>query len=135
MIEKTAKKLKKPKTMHIFDEKKKAFVEIMRKKFGIISRSCKEMGIVRSTYDLWMKACPEFAAAIREVPKDTMDFVECKLFEGISDGDVQLIKFYLDRKAKSRGYGTSTEFMHSTGNLDTLKEALDEALKQYESDY
>ncbi len=132
------KTARKPKTIDVFDDKKKIFVEIMKKKFGNTTESCKEMGITRQTVFYWKENCPEFVEALSHVKEHCLDFVEGKLFDSLEMGGVNagtLIKFYLDRQGKGRGYADQKEIVHSTGNLDSLTEALEDAISENERDY
>ena len=55
------------------------------------------------------------------VEEERLDKAEAKLDELVQDGDVQAVKFYLDRKGRSRGYGEKVINEHTvSGNVEIL---------------
>jgi hypothetical protein len=102
---------------------KKAILESLEAHYGIVTDSCRAIGLSRATYYDWLKNDPEFKAAVDEIQEVAIDYVEGKLFERISgvevlkgvdkDGneivytlppDTQAILGYLKTKGKKRGY-------------------------------
>ena len=71
---------------------------------GIISQAAKKIGVDRGTPYKWMKQDPEFKERVDEVINVPLDYVEGKLFEQISAGNITGIIFYLKTKGKKRGY-------------------------------
>lgn len=115
---------------------KKAILEALEDKYGIVTEACRSIGLSRSTYYDWLKNDPEFKAAVEEITDTAIDYVEGKLFEKIGGVDVQTfnskgeptvysqppsdtaIIFYLKTKAKKRGYIEKSEigFTDGSGN-------------------
>jgi hypothetical protein len=113
------------------EERKKAILESLEAHYGIVTDSCREIGIARSTFYEWLKTDPEFKASVDEIQEVAIDFVEGKLFERIKgveiykedkDGndvsydlppDTQAIVAYLKTKGKKRGYVEKQEIEHS----------------------
>lgn len=107
---------------------KKALLEALETYHGIISDSCRKVGISRQTYYDWLKNDPDFKLAAEEINESAIDFVEGKLFERITgvliktgevDGEDIIYKtppsdpalmFYLKCKAKHRGYVERSEW-------------------------
>lgn len=106
---------------------KKAILEALEDKFGIVTEACRSIGLSRSTYYDWLKNDPEFKQSVEDITDTAIDYVEGKLFEKIGGVDVQTfnskgeptiysqppsdtaIIFYLKTKAKKRGYIEKTE--------------------------
>jgi transposase-like protein len=137
-VKKTRKPLRKPKSLHLFDDKKQIFIEIMKKKLGNTAEACKEMNITRQTFYSWRQKCPEFAQALNEVKDHCVDYVEGKMFDLIEAGDAgaaTLVKFYLERQAKTRGYAEEKKLVHQIDGLNNLTDILNEAISENERDY
>lgn len=110
---------------------KKSILEALEAHYGIVTDSCRSIGLNRSTFYEWLKSDLEFKAAVDEIQEVAIDFVEGKLFERIKgveihkedrDGndisydlppDTQAIALYLKTKGKKRGYVERTEVEHS----------------------
>lgn len=106
---------------------KKAIIEALEAKHGIVTDACRLVGLSRSTYYDWLKNDADFKAAVDEVTETAIDFVEGKLYEKINGISVQTyntkgepviyeqapsdtaIIFYLKTKAKKRGYIEKSE--------------------------
>jgi hypothetical protein len=116
--------------MNKVEQSKKAMLEALRKTLGNVSNACDIVGIGRTSHYNWLKADPEYKAAVDDIGEDAVDFVESKLFELISGvkcskvvGDEVVVYetppcktsciFYLKTKGKKRGYSeheqTSTD--------------------------
>ena len=88
---------------------KQMFLDVFLIKACSISESCKAAGIGRTAYYEWMEKDKKFRAAVTDCKEALIDYVESKQMQGIEDGSEQLIKFFLERKAKHRGYGDKTD--------------------------
>jgi aspartyl/asparaginyl beta-hydroxylase (cupin superfamily) len=71
-------------TLDAMDSKKRAFPELLQKHFGLITPTCKEIGISRQTYYNWREADPVFAKECDECVETTCDFVENRLMDCIA---------------------------------------------------
>ena len=111
---------------------KKAILQALEDKYGIVSEACKSIGFSRSTFYDWLKNDPEFKKEVDDVQETAIDYVEGKLFQKISgvvlgkvhDGAIvaydlppsdTAIIFYLKTKAKHRGYIERQEFTGKDG--------------------
>ena len=92
---------------------------------GHIGRICKEIGIDRATYYLWIKE-PKFAQDLGNLIEFINDSVEGKILEEIDAGDRELIKLWAKTKMKHRGFVERTE-VHNTGNVEISVEELNKA--------
>ena len=84
--------------------KKKRMVEALRKNL-IVSSACEEVRVSRQTHYEWLKTDLLYSGEVNLVWEELIDFVEGKLFEKIKSGDLKAITFFLNARAKSRGYG------------------------------
>lgn len=109
---------------------KKRLLEALEKSLGIVSDACKQVGISRQSFYVWLNEDPEFKAQVDEISNVSLDFAESKLFQLI-DGvycektlgsetvvyqkppDTIAIIFYLKTKGKKRGYIERKEMDHS----------------------
>lgn len=69
-----------------------------------IASSCKDVGISRSTYYLWLRKCAWFAEQIHELNESKIDLYEQALHQSILNGDTRAIIFGLKTLGKDRGY-------------------------------
>ena len=84
--------------------KKKAMLQALEKSLGIVTTAAKQVGIDRWTHYDWMKADPEYKAAVDAIEDVALDFAESKLHAQIAKGDTTATIFYLNNKGKKRGY-------------------------------
>ena len=91
------------------DLKKKAILKLYIKYLGNISAVCRHesVNIARKTFYLWYKEDEEFKAKIDalDVDEESLDLAEGKLHSLMNDKNFNAIKFYLENKGASRGYG------------------------------
>lgn len=99
------------------DNTKKKLLEVLEDHKGIVSTSCKAVGIARSTFYEWLKNDEQFKKAVDEIQDVAIDFVEQKLFQQIDEGNPTSTIFYLKTKAKKRGYVERQEIVHD-GKLE-----------------
>jgi len=92
-----------------YDTKKKAMIKAMEKSMGIVTQACKLADISRETFYRWMRNDDEFKELVTQASEQAKDFVETKLYEQISEGNVASIIFYMKTKCKDRGYVERTE--------------------------
>lgn len=118
------------------DNRKKEILDELEKQKGIVSISCNNVGLPRSTFYSWLKEDEEFKALVDEIQDVAIDYVESKLFEkikgvavsskydnGEGEGAVYsqppsdtAIIFYLKTKGKKRGYVERNEFTGAEGD-------------------
>lgn len=104
--------------------KQKKILKIFEECLGVVTQTCQEGKIPRSTFYKWKKENQIFAEAVEEIQDVALDFVETKMFERINEKSDYLIKFYLATKGKKRGYIEKTEMlMDIKAQLDVNLEA------------
>jgi len=97
---------------------KDVFLKNYADTFGNVSASCLAIKIHRDTYYEWCKTDPEFKRAVEEVDESFLDFAESKLHKKISDGEWIPLKYFLENKAKKRGWSNSdVPVMQHTGTI------------------
>lgn len=89
---------------------RKQFIEKFRKNLGILTLTCKQMGINPHTYYGWMEKYPKFKEEIEYIKNaEAGDFVESKFFQKINEGDTTAIIFALKTRFADRGYQQALE--------------------------
>lgn len=84
-------------------DKQEAMISYLEKSMGVISTACNYANISRQTHYNWLTN-PTYKARVEEVEQYAIDFVESQMYKQIKAGDGQMIRYYLSRKAKQRGY-------------------------------
>jgi len=92
---------------------KKNLLLALEANLGLVTPSCKTVGISRKTFYEYYKKDEEFAEAVDEINTTILDFVENQLFKNIKNGSDNAIKFYLQYKGKNRGYSAAEKVDHS----------------------
>lgn len=85
-------------------DKKPVMVKALEASMGIVSIAAKAAGIHRDSHYRWMKEDEKYRNAVEGVDEIRLDFVESKLYKKIEEGDARCITWFLERKAKKRGY-------------------------------
>lgn len=100
--------------------KKRLMVETLIAKLGIVSDACKAVGISRRTHYKWLDEDEKYRNAVKEAEEVVKDLAEKVLYSSMFiDKDIQSIRFFLERKAKDRGYGLHQDLKveHKVSNL------------------
>jgi len=95
--------------------KKGAMLPALEKHLGVVTDSCQEAGICRTTHYRWLKEDPEYREAVDEIGDVSLDFAESKLLDQIRNGNTTATIFYLKTKGRKRGYIERQDFDHTTG--------------------
>lgn len=114
--------------------RKKAFLEAMKKTFGNITISAKQVGIDRNTVYLWERKDPAFKEKLRseEYNEIYMDAIESKLAKlGIQDENPTVLIFLAKTKCKSRGYVEKSEVDHTTAGEKITQFKIEVTKPQY----
>ena len=86
------------------DLKQLAMIEAMEKNLGIVTTSCRQVGIARSTHYEWLKTNKTYRKEIKDIENVALDFAESHLHKQIAKGNPLSTMFYLKCKGKKRGY-------------------------------
>ena len=84
--------------------KKEAMLKALEKNLGIVTKSCRIVGIDRTTHYLWMREDETYRAAVDEINDVALDFAESMLHTRMQAGDTTATIFFLKTKGKKRGY-------------------------------
>lgn len=101
-------------------ERKETVLRALKKTLGNVSSACEKANVGRRTFYSWMADDPEFKADVQDIQDYEIDFVESKLKQEISDGNITGIIFYLKTKGKKRGYVEKVE-KQDEKNIDPLE--------------
>ena len=102
--EKIKKKIMNSK-IHLMDK----VIQVLEKNLGIVTPTCKEVGISRDTFYDWLKRYPDFKKKVDAIDDIQLDFVENQLFKKIKEGSEKSIMFYMRYKGRKRGYKESMD--------------------------
>lgn len=108
---------------------KAAFLRSLKAKLGVVSAASQDCNISRTTFYEWLKTDSEFRKKVDLINEHAIDFVESKMFEGINNGDRQLIQFFLSTRGKRRGYTTKIEVQQDKRSTVQLN------VTQFEDEY
>lgn len=75
---------------------------------GLKTAAAMKLGVARSTLYKYFDEHPELHAFCNEIEDNTKDMAEGQVLKAIKSGDMGTVRWYLDRKAKERGYGNIT---------------------------
>ena len=85
------------------DNRKKNFIEVLKKNLGILSKTLVETGVDKEDYLDWLEEV-DFYNHIQDIESVSVDYVESKLLKQIEEGNISAITYYLKTKGKDRGY-------------------------------
>lgn len=118
------------------ESKKTAFPAMLQRNKGMITKTCQEMEMTKSTYYYWREKDEDFAARCDDVLEFTLDTVELALLDKIDKGDTTAMIFYLKTKGKHRGYverieqtGKDGEPLNAPKFTETDKEIINRAIE------
>jgi hypothetical protein len=86
------------------DINKKKVLEQLEKSLGVVTIACKNAGVDRSQFYVWLQKDKEFADSVAELDNVALDFAESQLHKQIKDGVPSSTIFYLKTRGKKRGY-------------------------------
>jgi hypothetical protein len=95
--------------MPVMQTKERVFSDIevatvYKKNFGLISETCRELGISHQVFHSWKTKYPEFNALLTETKSEMHDRIEKKLMEQVEKGNTQILMFMAKNLLKERGY-------------------------------
>ena len=86
------------------DTLKKNLLVALEKSLGVVTTACKSVNISGDTHYRWLKEDEEYRSGVADLDNVALDFAESKLHEGIMEGNVASVIFFLKCKGKVRGY-------------------------------
>lgn len=106
-------------------DKKKRFIENIKKSLGIISTACVNTEISRQTFYNWIRDDEEFKKQYDEIANYVGDYVESKLLKLIGNSHPTALIFYCKTKLKNRGYVERQEWTGADGGAIKTESKID----------
>lgn len=106
------------------ETKKAAFLRCYENNLGHISNAAKAAGIHRRTYLFWMKDL-KFREAMEHIDQSFIDLAVDVVMRDMKNGNVDTAMWYLERKAKDRGYGKEEKLKVEQSIVVKLPESLE----------
>jgi len=85
-------------------DRRDLFLLVLELERGNVSKACQIIGAQRSTYNQWCLDYHEFRDRCQEIQESLFDMAEGKLLDNVEGGQQRAIEFYLECRAKDRGY-------------------------------
>lgn len=85
--------------------KQKAMLEALRLNGCNVSAAAEMVAINRATHYQWIEKNEKYREAVNDLNERVKDLAESKLMRNINEGNQKAIEYFLDAKAKDRGYG------------------------------
>ncbi len=82
---------------------------------GLRTETAKILRVSRATVYHYLERWPELHETIQDAEEGLKDVAEGKLAAAIRGGDLRAVTYYLDRKARDRGYGNRQEIVGKNG--------------------
>ena len=101
--------------MNKTEQHKKAIIEALEKSLGVVTTSCKKVGIGRTQFYHWLKEDDDFRYEVEDIQNVALDFAESQLHKQIGEGNTSATIFYLKTKGKNRGYVERQEITGADG--------------------
>jgi len=101
--------------------KRKDVIEAINDSGGIPEVIAKKLKVSRQTVMTFLSIYPDIAEMVMAERDRVVDIAEAKLFERVSTGEMDAIKFTLTTIGKRRGYSTQTDVHHQGKVEKTLK--------------
>jgi hypothetical protein len=107
-----------PRSTESTNKHKKALLQALKANLWIVTPSCEQAGVDRTTHYLWLEKDPEYKAEYERIGEQTIDFAENALLKSIKGGSDTATIFYLKTKGKKRGYIERQEIQNEVqGNV------------------
>ena len=91
----------------------KEMINAIREADGFVTKAAELCQVSRTTFYNYLEKFETVKDALVDVREGRHDFVENKLMEAISSGNITAIIFYLKTQCKDRGYVERQQFEHS----------------------
>jgi len=92
-------------TKQRLSKKMKLFLDALEAAKGNVSLAAEGSGISRQSHYNWLKDNATYAEKVEDINESMIDLAETKLFLNINQGNQRAIEYFLDRKARHKGYG------------------------------
>ncbi len=102
------------------DEKRDQVLALLKASGGHVQNTCEAAGIRRSTFYNWVKQYPEFGEMVTEIVEGAIDNVEAAVYRDALSGNVTAQMYYLNNRARHRGYGQHGLFGGDNGGVKRI---------------
>jgi transposase-like protein len=99
--------------------------DAIRKAQGNVSHAARLLGCDRGTVYNYIHKYQTVEAALDEARESMLDYVESKLLEAISGGNITAMIFYLKTQGRNRGYVERQEVTGSGGGAIVFRTGMD----------
>ena len=106
-------------------------IAALRKWGGMSALAAKELGISRQAVHQRVKNSATIRAAVAEMEEETLDIGEGHLIKLVRNGDKEMIKYYLDRKGRQRGYSNSVNVGLDGAQAEAIVASLGGSVEAY----
>lgn len=83
-------------------------IKALRKHGGIQAKAADDLKVSRQAVNQRIAASEKLQQLVREIEEENKDLAEGVVIDGLKAGDRETARWYLGRKGRDRGYGTST---------------------------
>lgn len=104
---------------------KAKFLEAFSGAAGNVTHACNEIGIGRTTYNLWINTDPKFALEVDNQKEENLDYAESALMFNIKAKKESSIFYFLNNQGGSRGYSRQMNLDHTTKGDAIQKSTVD----------
>lgn len=87
----------------------KAFVAAIRSSGGVTSVIAEKLDCTTQNVGIRIRASKRLQEVLKEVDDKLIDMCEVGFIKAIQDGDLNVMRWYAEKKGKSRGYGNKVE--------------------------
>jgi hypothetical protein len=84
---------------------KEQFLAAVQGSGGLVGTMAGTLGVDRETIERAMQKWPEVSEAFQMESEELLDLAERNIHQAIKAGDVEVSRWYLERKGRERGYG------------------------------
>lgn len=92
---------------------------------GIKAAAARQLNVSRTTLYAFLARHPELQEFLQGIEEEVLDLAESKMLQLIRDGDPSSVRFFLERKGRSRGYAYRVENTGKDGGPIETREKID----------
>lgn len=96
----------------------------LREADGIKARAAVALGVTRQAVQDRVERSPALKKLLTQLPEELLDVAEGYIAVGVRAGDKDYVRYYLDRKGRTRGYGNKVETSFDDAQIQALVASL-----------
>lgn len=104
------------------DPRKQQFIEKLESCYGLQYIALRECNISRNLLNDWMHEDCYFRDCCEEIRERLKDSVEMKLIQNIMENDQRAIEYWLNAKAKDRGFAKDPSNLQQVSKIEEIPE-------------